>query len=87
MILIVPIFFQFAFEMHFNCPFRFGVKPNASPRKPVIRQFSLPAVFKFLFENAVFIANGMSATINIYKFVKIEYIYTVIFLTKYLPVS
>lgn len=28
-----------------------------------------------------------SATINIYKFIKISYIYTMIFLTKYLPVS
>ena len=57
MILIIPVFVEFAIEMDFNSLIELGNKPYLTAGESVIGKFCLPALFHFLSENAVFIAD------------------------------
>ena len=61
---ILPVFLNFAFKVYFNGFIRLRVKPYRTARQPVVREFGLPAVLKFLTEDPVFIADGMTGCRN-----------------------
>ena len=56
-----PYTFSCAAEFNFYSLVWMSFQPNFAARKPVVRFFVLPAVEDFLFENAVFIQNGVTA--------------------------
>ena len=60
MILIIPVFIEFALEVNFDSLFRLGVEPYTAAGQPVIGQFGLPAVFQLLLEDTVFITDGVT---------------------------
>ena len=60
MVIAVPCFNGFSVKIYGNRFFSVGLKPYRTARKPEIRQFSLPAVNEFLFENAIFITQGIT---------------------------
>ena len=59
-VLVVPVFLKFAFEVNVDSKFRLCNEPYGTAGEPVVRKLGLPAVFKLLLEDSVLIADRVT---------------------------
>ena len=60
MVLVIPVFVEFAFKAYIYGKLRLWHEPYASAGEPVIGELSLPAFLQLLLEDTVFIADGVT---------------------------
>ena len=60
MVVVMPLLFNVAVEVHLNGAFVDLLHPDLAARKPEVRQLRLPTLNELLAENTVFIAQGIA---------------------------
>ena len=68
----IAITFRIAAQANLNHIIRLGKFPRIAEKKPIVGALHLPAIFKGLFEDAIFIANAITNAGDIERGQRIE---------------